>query len=39
MFDKEKMFQASAAAGNLSLWIKAVHDTYHALKIVGPKKM
>ena len=29
---------ASKAAGNLSLWIRAVVDTYYALLIVDPKR-
>lgn len=36
--DREKVFQASNAAGNFYLWIVAVFDTFHALKIVEPKK-
>ena len=32
------MFTASKAAGNLSLWIRAVVDTYGALLVVEPKK-
>lgn len=27
-FEKERVFNASKAAGNLSLWIRAVVDTY-----------
>jgi dynein heavy chain len=38
MFEKEKVFNASKAAGNLSLWIRAVVDTYEALLIVDPKR-
>ena len=37
-FEKEKVFTASKAAGNLSLWIRAVVDTYGALLVVEPKK-
>jgi len=29
---------ASAAAGNLSLWIRAVIETYEALLVVEPKR-
>jgi dynein heavy chain, axonemal len=32
------VFTASKAAGNLSLWIRAVVDTYGALLVVEPKK-
>ena len=39
MFEKEKVFNASKAAGNLSLWIRAVVDTYEALLVVEPKRM
>ena len=28
LFEKDKVFNASKAAGNLSLWIRAVVDTY-----------
>ena len=27
LFEKEKVFNASKAAGNLSLWLRAVVDT------------
>jgi dynein heavy chain len=37
-FEKDRVFNASKAAGNLSLWIRAVVDTYDALLIVDPKK-
>ena len=37
-FEKEKVFTASKAAGSLSLWIRAVVDTYGALLVVEPKK-
>jgi dynein heavy chain len=29
---------ASKAAGNLSLWIRSVLETYEALMIIEPKK-
>ena len=38
LFEKEKVMNASKAAGNLSLWIRAVVDTYDALLIVEPKR-
>lgn len=38
LFEKEKVFNASKAAGNLSLWVRAVCDTYGALLVVDPKK-
>ena len=38
-FEKEKVFTASKAAGSLSLWIRAVVDTYGALLVVEPKKI
>lgn len=38
-FEKEKVFTASKAAGSLSLWIRAVVDTYGALLVVEPKKL
>jgi dynein heavy chain len=38
LFEKEKVFNASRAAGNLSLWIRAVVDTYEALLVVEPKR-
>jgi dynein heavy chain len=31
------VFNASKAAGNLSLWIRAVVDTYEAYLVVDPK--
>lgn len=37
LFEKEKVFNGSKAAGNLSLWIRAVINTYYALQIVDPK--
>ena len=37
-FNKDKVFNASKAAGNLSLWIRAVVDAYEAFLIVDPKK-
>jgi dynein heavy chain, axonemal len=37
-FEKDKVFSASKAAGSLSLWIRAVVDTYGALLVVEPKK-
>lgn len=30
LFEKDKVFNASKAAGNLSLWIRAVADAYDA---------
>ena len=36
---KERVFKSSTAAGNLSIWIRTVLQTYEALKIVDPKKM
>lgn len=38
LFDKERVFNASKAAGNLSLWIRAVLETYDAIMIIEPKK-
>lgn len=38
LFEKDKVFNASKAAGNLSLWIRAVVDTYDALLVVEPKR-
>lgn len=38
-FEKDKVFNASKAAGSLSLWIRAVIDTYGALLVVEPKKL
>lgn len=39
LFEKEKVFNASKAAGNLSQWIRAVVDTYEALLVVEPKRL
>ncbi len=39
LFEKEKVFNASKAAGNLSLWIRAVVETYDALLVVEPKRL
>jgi dynein heavy chain, axonemal len=39
LFEKEKVFNASKAAGNLSLWIRSVLETYEALMIIEPKKV
>lgn len=33
------MFDASKAAGSLSMWIRAVIKTYDALLVVEPKKI
>jgi dynein heavy chain len=38
LFEKERVFNASKAAGNLSLWVRAVLETYEALMIIEPKK-
>jgi len=38
LFEKDKVFNASKAAGNLSLWVRAVVNTYEALLVVDPKK-
>lgn len=38
LFEKDKVFNASKAAGNLSLWIRAVVQTYDALLVVEPKR-
>ena len=38
LFDKEKVFNASKAAGNLALWIRSLLETYEALMIIEPKK-
>ncbi|EAS04067.1 axonemal dynein heavy chain (macronuclear) [Tetrahymena thermophila SB210] len=38
LFEKDKVFNASKAAGNLSLWIRAVIQTYDALLVVEPKR-
>ncbi|CAD8087288.1 unnamed protein product [Paramecium sonneborni] len=35
----DKVFNASKAAGNLSLWIRAVVDTFEAYLIVDPKQI
>jgi len=39
LFEEEKVKNASFAAYNLSLWLRAVVDTYDALAIVEPKKL
>ncbi|CAD8115295.1 unnamed protein product [Paramecium sonneborni] len=38
LFQKDKVFNASVAAGNLSLWVRAVVETYDALLVVDPKR-
>ena len=38
LFEKDKVFKASSAAGNLSLWIRAIVDTREALLVVEPKR-
>ena len=38
LFEKEKVFNASQAAGNLSLWIRAVLKTYEAVGLMEQKK-
>lgn len=38
LFDKDKVFASSEAAGNFSMWIRAVQETYNALQIVNPKR-
>lgn len=38
LFDKDKVFNASTAAGNLAEWIRAVLATYVAVEIIEPKK-
>jgi dynein heavy chain len=37
-FEKSKVFGVSSAAGNMSLWVKAVVLTYDALLVVEPKR-
>ena len=37
-FEKERVFNSSTAAGNLSIWIRTVIETHEALMIVDPKK-
>lgn len=39
LFDKDKVFNASTAAGNLAEWIRAVLATYVAVEIIEPKKV
>lgn len=39
LFEKDKVFNASKAAGNLSLWIRAVVDAFDAFLVVDPKKL
>lgn len=39
LFDKEKVFNASTAAGNLAEWIRSVLATYVAVEIIEPKKI
>jgi len=36
--EKEKIFKCSKASGNISLWVKAVSETYDAIMLVGPKR-
>lgn len=36
LFDREKVFQGSQAAGNFSLWIRAICATHDALNVVEP---
>lgn len=38
LLEKDKVFNASKAAGNLMLWLRAVVNTHHALLVVDPKK-
>jgi len=38
LFAEDKIFNASSAAGNLSIWIRSVAETYNALLIVDPKR-
>ncbi|KRX01956.1 hypothetical protein PPERSA_07601 [Pseudocohnilembus persalinus] len=38
LFEKEKVFGSSEAAGNFSMWIRAVFETYQALQVVNPKR-
>ena len=37
-FEEETVFRASSSAGNLSLWIRAVVQTYEAYLVVDPKQ-
>ena len=34
LFKKEIVFKASAPAGNFSMWIRAVIDTYAAIRLI-----
>ncbi|CAD8132456.1 unnamed protein product [Paramecium pentaurelia] len=38
LFEKDRVFNASKAAGNLALWIRAVLESYMAVEIIEPKK-
>ncbi|CAK86503.1 unnamed protein product (macronuclear) [Paramecium tetraurelia] len=38
LFERDKVFNASTAAGNLSDWIRAVLNSYQAVEIIEPKK-
>jgi dynein heavy chain, axonemal len=38
LFEREKVFNASMAAGNLAEWVRAVLATYEAIEIIEPKK-
>ncbi|CAD8045721.1 unnamed protein product [Paramecium sonneborni] len=38
LFERDKVFNASMAAGNLADWIRAVYSTYEAVEIIEPKK-
>lgn len=33
-FQVERVFKASSAAGNLSIWMRAIIDTYEVMEII-----
>lgn len=37
-FAQERVFKASVAAGNLSLWIRAILAVYDVMLVIEPKK-
>jgi len=39
LFEKDRVFNASTAAGNLAQWIRAVLSAYEAVEIIEPKKI
>lgn len=37
-FHEDRVFKASSAAGNLSIWMRAIVETFAVMEIIEPKR-